>query len=142
VANAVARRMVVAPHRDGGQAQFVPVPAGTVSAQADLGALRDWVLGHLHQAVTVDDMARQVLMSPRTFARWFAARTGTTPHQWLTSQRLLAAQELLERTDRGIEQVAADCGLTALMLRRHFGRRWGVTPQAYRRRFTQLARTP
>jgi len=142
VANAIARRMVVAPHRDGGQAQFVPVPAGTVGAQDDLGALRDWVLGHLHQPVTVDDMARQVHMSQRTFARWFAARTGTTPHQWLTSQRLIAAQELLERTDRGVEQVAADCGLTALMLRRHFARRWGVTPQAYRRRFTQLAGTP
>ena len=63
-------------------------------------------------------------MSPRTFARQFAARTGTTPHQWLTSQRLMRAQELLERTDRSIEQIAADCGLTPLMLRRHFTRRW------------------
>jgi transcriptional regulator GlxA family with amidase domain len=103
----------VAPHRDGGQAQFVPVPVDSPDSQADLGA--------------------------GTFARWFAARTGTTPHQWLTSQRLLRAQELLERTDRGIEQLAADCGLTPLMLRRHFARRWGITPQAYRRRFSQLA---
>jgi AraC-like DNA-binding protein len=62
-------------------------------------------------------------MSPRTFARWFAARTGTTPHQWLTSQRLMTAQEMLERTDHGIEQIAADCGLAPLMLRRHFTRR-------------------
>jgi methylphosphotriester-DNA--protein-cysteine methyltransferase len=62
-----------------------------------------------------------------------------TPHQWLTSQRLMMAQELLERTDRGVEQVAADCGLTPLMLRRHFAQRWGITPQAYRRRFSQLA---
>jgi AraC family transcriptional regulator, transcriptional activator FtrA len=87
----------------------------------------------------VADLVGRVHMSQRTFARWFAAHTGTTPHQWLTSQRLIKAQELLERTDRGIEQVATDCGLTPLMLRRHFARRWGVTPQAYRRRFVYLA---
>jgi transcriptional regulator GlxA family with amidase domain len=139
VANEIARQMVVAPHRDGGQAQFVPVPVDSADSQADLGALRDWVLGHLHRPVTVADLAGRVHMSQRTFARWFAAHTGTTPHQWLTSQRLIKAQELLERTDRGIEQVAADCGLTPLMLRRHFARRWGITPQAYRRRFSQLA---
>jgi transcriptional regulator GlxA family with amidase domain len=139
VANAIARRMVVAPHRDGGQAQFVPVPVGAADSQPDLGALHDWVLGHLGRQITVGDMAREVHMSSRTFARWFAARTGTTPHQWLTGQRLTRAQELLERTDRTVEQVAADCGLTPLMLRRHFARHWGVAPAAYRRRFTQLA---
>jgi transcriptional regulator GlxA family with amidase domain len=139
VANEIARRMVVAPHRDGGQAQFVPVPVHTADSQPDLGALRDWVVGQLGRQITVEEMARQVHMSARTFARWFAARTGTTPHQWLTSQRLTRAQELLERTDRTIEQVADDCGLTPLMLRRHFARRWSVTPAAYRRRFTQLA---
>jgi transcriptional regulator GlxA family with amidase domain len=139
VANEVARRMVVSPHRDGGQAQFVPVLVDSPDDQADLAALREWALSHLHQPVTVTDLAGQVHMSPRTFARWFAAHTGTTPHQWLTSQRLILAQELLERTDRGIEQIAADCGLTPLMLRRHFARRWGITPKAYRRRFSQLA---
>jgi transcriptional regulator GlxA family with amidase domain len=139
VANQVARRMVVAPHRDGGQAQFVPVPVDSAGTEADLGVLHDWALGRLHQPIAVPDLARRVHMSPRTFARWFAAHTGTTPHQWLTSQRLITAQELLERTDRGIEQIAADCGLTPLMLRRHFARRWGITPQAYRRRFSHLA---
>ncbi len=139
VANEIARGMVVAPHRDGGQAQFVPLPVDSAGSQADLGALREWALGHLSRPVTVAALARRVHMSQRTFARWFAAHTGTTPHQWLTSQRLIKAQELLERTDRGIEQVAADCGLTPLMLRRHFARRWGITPQAYRRRFSQLA---
>jgi transcriptional regulator GlxA family with amidase domain len=139
VANEVARRMVVAPHRDGGQAQFVPVPVDGPEDEADLAALHDWAVDHLHQPVTVAALARQVHMSPRTFARWFAAHTGTTPHRWLTSQRLILAQELLERTGRGIEQVAADCGLTPLMLRRHFARRWGITPTAYRRRFSQLA---
>jgi len=131
--------MVVAPHRDGGQAQFVPVLVDDATDGPDLAALRDWTLSHLGEPLTVADLARQVHMSPRTFARWFTAHTGTTPHQWLTSQRLISAQELLERTDRGIEQIAADCGLTPLMLRRHFARRWGITPQAYRRRFTQLA---
>src|SRR5215469_7514336 len=102
VANEVARRMVVAPHRDGGQAQFVPVPVGSAADSADLAVLHDWVHGHLHEPVTVADLARRAHMSPRTFARWFTAHTGTTPHQWLTSQRLITAQELLERTDRGI----------------------------------------
>jgi transcriptional regulator GlxA family with amidase domain len=139
VANEVARRMVVSPHRDGGQAQFVPVLVDSPGDQADLAALRAWALSHLHEPVTVADLAGQVHMSPRTFARWFAAHTGTTPHQWLTGQRLILAQELLERTDRGIEQIAAGCGLTPLMLRRHFARRWGITPTAYRRRFSQLA---
>ncbi len=139
VANQLARRMVVAPHRDGGQAQFVPVLVDSPDSQAELAVLHEWVQRHLHQPVTVADLARRVHMSPRTFARWFAARTGTTPHQWLTSQRLIMAQELLERTGRGVEQIAADCGLTPLMLRRHFASRWGITPQAYRRRFSQLA---
>jgi transcriptional regulator GlxA family with amidase domain len=139
VANEVARRMVVAPHRDGGQAQFVPVLVDSAEDQADLTALREWAVSHLREPVTVADLAHQVHMAPRTFARWFAVHTGTTPHQWLTSQRLSLAQELLERTGRGIEEIAADCGLTPLMLRRHFARRWGITPKAYRNRFSQLA---
>jgi transcriptional regulator GlxA family with amidase domain len=139
VANEIARHMVVAPHRDGGQAQFVPVLVDEATDGPDLAALRDWALRHLREPLTVADLARQVHMSPRTFARWFAARTGTTPHQWLTSQRLTTAQERLERTDHGIEQIAADCGLAPLMLRRHFARRWGIAPQAYRQRFSQLA---
>jgi len=139
VANEIARHMVVAPHRDGGQAQFVPVLVDNVTNGPDLAALRDWTLGHLREPLTVAHLARQVHMSPRTFARWFATHTGTTPHQWLTSQRLTRAQELLERTGYGIEQVAADVGLAPMMLRRHFTRRWGITPQAYRHRFSQLA---
>ncbi len=140
VANEVARRMVVAPHRDGGQAQFaVPMPADD---GADLAALHEWALRRLGDAITVTSMARQMHMAPRTFARWFGVRTGTTPHQWLTSQRLIKAQELLERTDRGIEQIAAECGLTPQMLRRHFTRRLGIGPQSYRRRFTQLVAMP
>jgi len=139
VANKVARHMVVAPHRDGGQAQFVPVLVDDTTGGPDLATLRAWALEHLGEPLTVADLARRVHMSPRTFARWFTAHTGTTPHQWLTSQRLTLAQELLERTSHGVEQIAADCGLAPMMLRRHFTRRWGITPQAYRHRFTQLA---
>jgi transcriptional regulator GlxA family with amidase domain len=137
VANAVARRMVVPPHRDGGQAQYVPVLIDDAGDPATLAALHEWTLQHLHEPVTVADLAARALMSPRTFARQFAARTGTTPHQWLTSQRLMRAQELLEHADSSIQQIAAQCGLTPLMLRRHFTRRCGTTPQAYRRTFSQ-----
>jgi transcriptional regulator GlxA family with amidase domain len=138
-ANELARRLVVAPHREGGQTQFVPAAVDAADGGSELAAVQDWALGHLGDPITVAELAARIHMAPRTFARWFASRTGTTPHQWLTSQRLSRAQELLECTDHGIEQVAAECGLTALMLRRHFARRLGVTPQAYRRRFTQLA---
>jgi transcriptional regulator GlxA family with amidase domain len=137
VANEVARRMVVAPHREGGQAQFaVPMPADD---GADLSALHEWALRRLGGPITVTEMARQMHMAPRTFARWFGLSTGTTPHQWLIGQRLIKAQELLERTDRGIDQVAAECGLSPLMLRRHFTRRLGISPHSYRRRFTHMA---
>jgi transcriptional regulator GlxA family with amidase domain len=137
VANAVARRMVVPPHRDGGQAQFVPVHVDKPNDPANLASLHQWTLQHLREPLTVADLAAHALMSPRTFARQFAALTGTTPHQWLIRARLMRAQELLEHSDGSIEQVAADCGLSPLMLRRHFARMCGTTPQAYRRTFSQ-----
>ena len=144
VANAIARRMVVPPHRDGGQAQFVTPVAEAAGDAADGGmaAVHNWALAHLDEPVTVPDLAERALMSPRNFARQFVARTGTTPHQWLISQRLLRAQELLERSEASIEQVAAQCGLAPLMLRRHFARRYATTPQAYRRTFGQSGTTP
>ena len=137
VANAIARRMVVPPHRNGGQAQYVPVLVDEAEDPASLAAVHQWALEHLHDPITVDDLAARALMSPRNFARQFAARTGTTPRQWLIGQRLMRAQERLEHADASIEQVAAECGLTPLMLRRHFARRFGTTPQAYRRTFSQ-----
>ena len=137
VANAVARRMVVPPHRDGGQAQYVPVIVNEARDPANLAAVQQWTLQHLGEPISVDDLAARAVMSPRNFARQFAARTGTTPHQWLIGQRLSRAQELLEHTGEPVEQVAARCGLTPLMLRRHFARRYGTTPQAYRRTFSQ-----
>jgi transcriptional regulator GlxA family with amidase domain len=137
VANAVARRMVVPPHRDGGQAQYVPVIVGNAEDPANLAAVQQWALQHLDEPISVDDLAARTLMSPRNFARQFAARTGTTPHQWLIGQRISRAQELLEHTGEPVDRVAAECGLTPLMLRRHFARRCGTTPQAYRRTFSQ-----
>ena len=95
------------------------------------------MLQHLGEPISVDDLAARAVMSPRNFARQFAARTGTTPHQWLIGQRLCRAQELLEHTAEPVEQIAAKCGLTSLMLRRHFARRYGTTPQDYRRTFSQ-----
>jgi transcriptional regulator GlxA family with amidase domain len=137
VANAVARRMVVPPHRDGGQAQYVPVIVSEAEDSANLAAVQQWTLHHLGEPISVDDLAARAVMSPRNFARQFAARTGTTPHQWLIGQRLCRAQELLEHTGEPVEQIAARCGLTPLMLRRHFAHRYGTTPQAYRRTFGQ-----
>ena len=135
VATKIARRMVVPPQRDGGQQQFVetPIPASTADSLAPLLA---WVLDHLADAHTATSLARRAMMSDRTFARRFSAETGTTPHRWLTQQRILAARGLLEETDLGVEQVAARVGFnSAVVLREHFRREIGLAPVDYRRRF-------
>ena len=135
VANVVARRLVVPPHRAGGQAQFVSTP---VPAQDDhpLSDLLPWIMERLDQPLTVEDLARRASMSSRHLARHFHAVTGTTPLQWLLAQRVRRAQELLESTDDGIDVVAAAAGMgTATTLRRHFHRTVGVPPDAYRRTF-------
>ncbi|MFB8776041.1 helix-turn-helix domain-containing protein [Streptomyces broussonetiae] len=136
VANAVARRLVVPPHRDGGQAQFVttPVPA---PGNHPLAALLPWALERLDQPLTVEDLARQAGMSSRHLGRHFRAVTGTTPLQWLLTQRIRRAQELLETTDAGVDTIAAATGMgTATTLRRHFNRTVGVPPDTYRRTFS------
>ncbi|QCX81842.1 HTH-type transcriptional regulator CdhR [Streptomyces sp. YIM 121038] len=135
VANAVARRLVVPPHRDGGQAQFVTAP---VPARDDhpLAGLLPWAIERLDEPLTVEDLARRARMSSRHLGRHFKAATGTTPLQWLLTQRVRRAQELLERTDDGIDAIAAATGMgTATTLRRHFNRAVGVPPDAYRRTF-------
>ncbi len=131
-ANRVARRMVVAPHRAGGQAQFIerPVP---VEPGAGLAATRAWLLERLQETVSVADMARHAGYSPRTFARRFRAETGTTPLAWLHAERVLAARRMLETTDAPVEHVAQACGFgTATGLREHFRRAVRTTPSAYR----------
>lgn len=140
VANAVARRLVVPPLRAGGQAQFVTTP---VPAQDDhpLAALLPWVLERLDRPLTVDDLARRAGTSSRTLGRHFRAATGTTPLQWLLTQRIRRAQELLENTDDSVETVAAATGMgTATTLRRHFNRTVGVPPDTYRRTFRARSR--
>ena len=136
VANAVARRMVVPPHRAGGQAQYVETPVPDRSHGEDLAEVLDWAIANLDQPLTVDALAAQALMSPRTFARRFVAVTGTTPHRWLLDQRMLLAQRLLEQGDLAVEEVARRCGFgAAATLRHHFGRWRGTSPQAYQRTF-------
>jgi transcriptional regulator GlxA family with amidase domain len=137
-AAAVARRMVVPPHRDGGQAQYVDTP---LPCDADtLGPLLAWMVEHLDAELTVPDLAARALMSERTFARRFRAETGTTPAAWVTRQRLVRAQEMLEQTSAGVDEIARRSGFGgAAILRHHFARVLGTSPQAYRRQFACTA---
>jgi transcriptional regulator GlxA family with amidase domain len=139
IANAVARRMVVPPHREGGQAQYVerPLPA---EGDHDLADLLVWMAAHLDEELTVTGLARRARMSERTFARRFRAETGTTPHHWLTWQRVLLAQRLLETTELDVDRIARQCGFGgAATLRHHFVARVGTSPQRYRRTFRRAA---
>jgi transcriptional regulator GlxA family with amidase domain len=136
VANAVARRMVVPPHRDGGQAQFVDLPVPVRADDDPIGRVLGWMLEHLEDQTSVDELAARAHMSPRTFARRFRAVTGTTPHQWLLSQRILFAQRMLETGDDPIERIASRAGFgSAANLRHHFAREVSASPLAYRRTF-------
>ena len=136
VAAAVARRMVVPPHRSGGQAQFITRPVVDCEAET-LGPLLTWITENLGEDLGVDVLAKRSHMSPRTFARRFRAETGTTPHTWVVAQRVQAAEELLELTDHSIDWIADEVGFgNAAGLRHHFTRVRGVSPQQYRRTFT------
>jgi AraC family transcriptional regulator, transcriptional activator FtrA len=135
IANTIARRLVVPPHRAGGQAQFVTAP---VSARDDspLASLLPWVTERLDHPLTVEDLARQANMSTRNLGRHFRSATGTTPLQWLLTQRIRRAQELLETTNGSVDAIAEAAGMgTATTLRRHFHRTVGVPPDTYRRTF-------
>jgi transcriptional regulator GlxA family with amidase domain len=136
VANTVARRMVVPPHRDGGQAQFIDAPMPAVPADDPLAAVVAWAVAHLDRELTINDLSRRAFMAPRTFARRFRAVMGVTPLQWLLQQRVALAQRLLETTELPVELVAQQAGFGSTpSLRQHFGRTVGTSPQAYRRRF-------
>ena len=136
VASMVARRMVVPPQRDGGQAQFIAraVPDCDVPT---LGPLLTWITENLAEDLSVEALATRSHMSPRTFARRFRAETGATPHSWVTRQRVLAAEELLEASDASIEWIAGEVGFgNAATMRQHFSRVRGVSPQGYRQSFS------
>ncbi|MBG0852603.1 helix-turn-helix domain-containing protein [Streptomyces spinoverrucosus] len=135
VANKIARRMVVPPHRDGGQAQYIerPLPRSEGDTVAEVLV---WMERNLDQDVTVEQLAARALMSPRTFARRFQQETGTTPYRWILRQRVLLAQRLLEATDETVDAIAGRTGFgNAAALRHQFVRALGTTPNAYRRTF-------
>ncbi|MBO3743864.1 GlxA family transcriptional regulator [Actinoplanes flavus] len=139
IATALARRLVVPPHRDGGQAQFIETPLQPVQCET-LQPVLTQVLGTLDQPHSVDTMAGFAHMAPRTFARKFRKETGATPHDWLTNQRLLLARRLLEDSDLGMDAIAARTGFgSAASLRHHFAQRLSTTPQAYRGTFRSHA---
>jgi transcriptional regulator GlxA family with amidase domain len=131
--------LVVQPHRDGGQAQYIDTPMPTASPAAPIADTLAWMSEHLDRNMTIATLAARATMSPRSFARHFLATTGSTPYQWLLRQRIHQAQRLLERTDLPIDVVAERVGLgNATNLRKHFRRTVDTSPHAYRRAF----RTP
>jgi transcriptional regulator GlxA family with amidase domain len=138
-ANAVARRIVVAAHREGGQAQFVERPLADAPSGA-LAPTRAWMLERLAEPLTVGDMARHAGYSARSFARRFQAETGTSPLRWLIGQRVEYARRLLESTELPVEHVAERAGFgTAVAMRQHFARAVATSPTSYRRAFREPA---
>lgn len=136
VANHVARRMVVPPFRQGGQAQFIEQPVFSSVTPDRLSQVMDWMTKNLDTSCTLDELAERALMSRRTFTRRFRQINGTTVGQWLLNQRLVLAQRMLEITDKPIEIVSETAGFASpAIFRRYFGQAFGVKPSVYRREF-------
>jgi AraC family transcriptional activator FtrA len=143
VAADVARHTVVAPYREGGQAQFIQAPVPDPGADTSVAPIMAWALDHLDQHLDVPQLAAAAGMSVRTVSRRFRDETGTTPLQWLLAQKVTHARELLETTDLTVETIAHRCGFTdAPTLRRHFARQTGTTPRAYRAAFSPSPAPP
>jgi AraC family transcriptional activator FtrA len=139
VANLVAQRLVIAPHREGGQAQFVPRPVAP-DERGRLARLLDFIRAHLAEAHTLHSLAARAAMSTRTLQREFTQATGQAPYEWIVSERLERAKELLESTRLTAQAVATRVGMgSAESLRHHFRQRLGTTPARYRRRFSRRA---
>ena len=135
MAGRIARRMVVPPQRDGGQAQYVDRPIPIVPSES-LAVVADWAVQHLREELSVEQLAEHAHMSARTFARRFKSEFGATPAAWMARQRIVRAQRMLERTDLGVERIAEESGFgSAAVLRQNFSRALGTTPTAYRARF-------
>lgn len=136
-ANHAARRLVAAPYRSGGQAQFVPRSVPPAHGERFI-ATREWALARLGEPLPVARLAEHANVSPRTFARGFLEETGYTPMRWVMRARLDLAREMLENTRQSVDEIAAAVGLgTGANLRLHFRRVLGTTPSEYRRAFTQ-----
>jgi AraC family transcriptional activator FtrA len=136
-ANQVARRLVMPPHREGGQAQYIERPVSDEGSPW-LAQLLEWAERHLAEDLAADRLALQAHVSKRTLARRFLETTGTTPADWVTGLRIARAKELLETTKRSVEEVAERCGFgSAFALRHHFRKRLETSPTAYRARFTR-----
>lgn len=139
VANRVARHMVVAPHREGGQAQYIERPLARPATDTAIGEVLDWALTRLDESLTVDRLALRANMSRRSFVRHFRKATGTTPARWVLERRLQEARVLLETTDWSIAAVASACGFTSVVtFRQNFDDAFATTPTAYRRQFTAV----
>ncbi|HEY9476494.1 MAG TPA: helix-turn-helix domain-containing protein, partial [Mycobacteriales bacterium] len=133
IANAVARRLVVQPHRDGGQAQFVEAPVTSVPDDDGIARSMDWATEHLTEPITVETLARSAHMSARTYLRHFARSTGLSPIRWLINQRVQASLALLETTSMPIDHIAAAVGFeTQVTYRHHFSQTMQTSPTAYR----------
>ena len=140
VANQVAQRLVIPPHREGGQAQFVPRPVAA-DERGRLAKLLDWIRGHLSLPHTIESLAAQASMSPRTLQREFKVATGLSPYAWLVRERIEQAKELLEGGRLPAQRIAERVGMGSVeSLRHHFRVRVGATPAQYRARFSRRTR--
>lgn len=136
-ANRVAKSLVVAPHREGGQAQFIERPVAHRPSDTPIAVATAWALKNLREDLTIDRLATAARMSRRTFVRAFRDTTGSTPAAWVRSRRLDEARLLLESTDLSIDQISALCGFgSSVTLRQNFAEAFGSAPSSYRRRFT------
>lgn len=140
IANDVARRLVVSPHRAGGQAQYIDTPVPEPTTDGRIAEGMAWALENLDAPITLDDLAAQASMSRRSYLRRFASATGTTPIKWLIEQRIQASLALLESSSLSIEQIAARVGFeSSVTYRHHFVRGLRTTPSEYRSCFTQVS---
>ena len=132
----VARRLVIAPHREGDQAQYIETPVPVLDDTDPIGRATAWALANLAEPLHVDDLAARARMSPRNFSRLFRRVTGTTPAHWLLARRLDRARTLLETSGLPVEQVARESGFASVVtFRQRFAAAYATTPTSYRRRF-------
>jgi len=143
IANQVARRIVMPPHRDGGQAQYIDTPIPDLPDDDPISETLTWIVEHLDDEMSVEALADHAAMSPRSFMRHFRATTGTSPLDWIVGQRIRLAQRLLETTDVSLEMVAERAGFgSAVTMRHHFAQRVRTSPKAYRRTFRSATGQP